>query len=135
MTLDELQVADREMLLPIWSEVVGGAPPAKLSLTFMRHIIAFEMQCTAQGGLTRETLSALERIRKGGKILRYMSEPKIGARLIREWGGVTHVVEAAADGFRYRGRAYRSLSEVARTITGARWSGPRFFGLNEPRRA
>ncbi|MEQ8504353.1 MAG: DUF2924 domain-containing protein [Rhodospirillales bacterium] len=52
-----------------------------------------------------------------------------GARLVREWQGQAHHVEVLSDGFAYEGETYGSLSEVARTITGARWSGPRFFGL------
>jgi hypothetical protein len=52
-----------------------------------------------------------------------------GTRLIREWHGQTHLVDVLEKGMLYQGRTYRSLSEVARVITGARWSGPRFFGL------
>ncbi len=52
-----------------------------------------------------------------------------GTRLIREWNGVTHVVDAVDDGFIWQGARYGSLSAVARAITGARWSGPRFFGV------
>lgn len=54
---------------------------------------------------------------------------RAGARLIREWNGHTHTVMVEEDGFSYAGQNYRSLSAVARDITGARWSGPRFFGL------
>ena len=54
---------------------------------------------------------------------------RAGARLIREWNGRTHTVMVEEDGFSYAGQNYRSLSAVARDITGARWSGPRFFGL------
>lgn len=52
-----------------------------------------------------------------------------GGRFIREWGGVSHVVDVTADGYLWQGRSYRSLSAIARAITGAHWSGPRFFGL------
>jgi hypothetical protein len=55
---------------------------------------------------------------------------KTGARLVREWNGVTHVIEVADTGFVWKGVRYRSLSAVARAITGARWSGPRFFGTS-----
>jgi hypothetical protein len=54
-----------------------------------------------------------------------------GGRLLREWNGVTHLVEVTADGYRWNGSTHRSLSAIARGITGARWSGPRFFGLKE----
>jgi hypothetical protein len=56
---------------------------------------------------------------------------KPGTRLVREWRGVTHTLLIHTDGIEWRGRRYRSLSVVARTITGARWSGPRFFGLRQ----
>lgn len=54
---------------------------------------------------------------------------RAGARLVREWGGETHEVMVMERGFAYRGRSYTNLSEIARNITGSRWSGPRFFGL------
>jgi hypothetical protein len=53
-----------------------------------------------------------------------------GARLIREWNGQTIAVEVRPDGFWWQEKAWRSLSEIAREVTGAHWSGPRFFGLN-----
>jgi len=55
---------------------------------------------------------------------------KPGARLIREWNGSSHIVEVVEDGFLWNGKRYRSLSAIARAITGTRWSGPRFFGLD-----
>ena len=55
--------------------------------------------------------------------------PACGGRLLREWNGVTHIVEVEEGGYRWNGETYRSLSAVARAITGTRWSGPRFFGL------
>ena len=55
---------------------------------------------------------------------------KPGGRLIREWNGVTHIVDVAEDGFVWNGQTWRSLSVIAREITGTHWSGPRFFGLN-----
>ncbi|NJN06321.1 MAG: DUF2924 domain-containing protein, partial [Rhodobacteraceae bacterium] len=54
---------------------------------------------------------------------------KPGGRLIREWNGVTHAVDVVEGGFLWKGQRYTSLSPIARAITGARWSGPRFFGL------
>lgn len=68
-----------------------------------------------------------------------MAAPKpsiaAGSRLAREWNGKTHVVDVTDDGFFYAGKTYRSLSAIARAITGARWSGPRFFGLDRNRGA
>ncbi|MFZ8977248.1 MAG: DUF2924 domain-containing protein [Pseudohongiellaceae bacterium] len=56
----------------------------------------------------------------------------VGTRLVREWHGKNHIVEVEIEGFRHQGRQYASLSEIAREITGTRWSGPRFFGLKSP---
>jgi hypothetical protein len=61
--------------------------------------------------------------------LRERQTVRAGARLIREWNGSNHVVDVVDDGFVYSGRRYRSLSKIAREITGTNWSGPRFFGL------
>jgi hypothetical protein len=60
---------------------------------------------------------------------------RAGARLLREWNGRTHIVTVEVHGFSYAGRSYQSLSAIARDITGARWSGPRFFGLISKRGA
>jgi Protein of unknown function (DUF2924) len=64
------------------------------------------------------------------------AEPRLkpGARLVREWRGRTHTVMALDDGFEFEGRLYRSLTQIAREITGAHWSGPRFFGLKDRKR-
>ena len=70
--------------------------------------------------------------RRGGLKVRYLEgAPKIrvGARLVREWNGRTHTLTVEEEGFTYAGRSYRSLTAIAREITGARWSGPRFFGI------
>ncbi|WP_425415747.1 DUF2924 domain-containing protein [Paracoccus chinensis] len=53
-----------------------------------------------------------------------------GGRLLRKWNGTTHVVEIRSEGYFWNGRFWRSLSAITREITGAQWSGPRFFGLN-----
>ena len=60
--------------------------------------------------------------------------PVVGTRLIREWQGVEHTVTVLDDGFEYQGRPYKSLSAIARAITGTRWNGYRFFGLRERKR-
>lgn len=88
------------------------------------------------GGLDGATERALAKIGEAlGRDGSY--QPKIrngfspGVVLSREWKGVLHRVTAAAEGFQYLGKSYRSLSDIARTITGTRWSGPRFFGLEQ----
>jgi len=130
--LDALMTADRATLLEAWQRLVGRAPPPHLSLPLMRRILGHEIQCRRQGGLSRRTRTALGRRGKG------TARPatpglKPGARLLRQWQGVTHVVDVTDQGFLWNGTTYRSLSAIARAITGARWSGPRFFGLTESR--
>ncbi|SLN69301.1 hypothetical protein RUM8411_03523 [Ruegeria meonggei] len=103
-----------------------------LSQPFLRRFIAFEMQSRRHGGLSRQVKATL------GKGSEKKSRPqcpalKPGGRLLREWYGVTHVVDVAGDGFTWNGRPYRSLSAIAREITGAHWSGPRFFGQDPPK--
>ena len=66
---------------------------------------------------------------KGKLPVRKGDRPIVGTRLIREWKGVEHAVTVLADGYEYQGRRYKSLSAIARAITGTRWNGPAFFGL------
>jgi DUF2924 family protein len=97
--------------------------------------IAYRMQELAYGGLSKATqrklIALTKELQTKGSIA---SDPnpqvRPGARLVREWRGRTHTVVVTEDGFKYAGQTYLSLSKIAQTITGAHWSGPRFFGLN-----
>ena len=96
--------------------------------------IAYRLQEKALGGLKPSTRRLLQRIATDAHERRATlstSAPRLkpGAVLLREWHGTTHQVSVLADGVRFRGKRYRSLSQVARVITGSRWSGPLFFGL------
>ena len=131
MTIDDLETMDRAALVAAWSDLVGTPVPKGLSQTLIRRILATEVQARQHGGLPARVKAALRR--GGGQ--RKSSRPrspgvKPGWRLLREWNGVTHVVEVGDDGYHWKGKRYRSLSAIAREITGAHWSGPRFFGLN-----
>ena len=105
-----------------------GAPPKLRSPDFLRRMLAWRIQVAAFGGLDAETR---RRLRREPAARPLAPAPRAGTRLAREWQGVTHEVEVVTDGFVYGGRQFASLSEVARTITGARWNGPRFFGLRK----
>ncbi|SLN76680.1 DUF2924 domain-containing protein [Ruegeria meonggei] len=123
-----LAAIGRSDLVTLWQQLFDQPAPAMLSQPFLRRFIAFEMQSRRHGGLSRQVKATL------GKGSEKKSRPqcpalKAGGRLLREWYGVTHVVDVARDGFTWNGRPYRSLSAIAREITGAHWSGPRFFGL------
>ena len=105
--------------------------------------LAYRIQELAYGGLAGEAKAELERIaeeddrqRRGGPVQRKKAAPllRTGTRLIREWDGQRHEVTAVEGGFEYKGRRYRSLSAIAKSITGAHWSGPHFFGLSKPKK-
>jgi hypothetical protein len=96
--------------------------------------IAYRLQEKVHGGLPSATRREIERLEKqyartGEIITEACATTKVGTRLVRQWGGRQHHVLILEDGYSYQERRYSSLSEIARDITGARWSGPRFFGL------
>ncbi len=126
----EIEAMDREALVAAWSDMFQGPAPKGLSQSFLRRFLAFEVQARQLGGLPKGFLADLDK-QIGGKSKTQCSGLKPGGRLLREWNGVTHCIEVTECGFRWNGQTHRSLSSVARAITGARWSGPRFFGLKE----
>ena len=126
-TVAEIEAMDRAALLAAWSDLVGSRVPKGLSQPFLRRFLAFEVQARRGGGLPKELVTALTK----KDLRRTTAKCAPGGRLLREWNGVTHVVEVTSEGYLWNGRSHRSLSAIARAITGARWSGPRFFGLRE----
>ncbi len=105
-----------------------GPPPALRSPELLAMMLAWRIQAAVAGGLGVETRRALRR----PPSKRTTSEPAAGpgTLLVRQWQGVRHEVTVeAGGGFLHRGQRHRSLSQVARAITGTRWNGPRFFGL------
>ena len=109
------------------------SPPKRLSRDILLRGVTYKLQENAFGGLPK---SILRKLHSSGPVetsLTTKRRPrpsfKPGTRLVREWHGVTHTVVILAEGVEWRGQRYRSLSVVAREITGAHWSGPRFFGL------
>jgi hypothetical protein len=126
-----------EALRALWVEQFGRAPSFRAQKDLLVRMLAYRLQEKAQGGLSptlRKRLRALAgRIDSGSaRASRPMRHLKVGTRLIREWKGQTHVVSVLEDGVEYRDKRYGSLSELARAITGTRWSGPAFFGLKSP---
>lgn len=106
----------------------------KLSRDLLVRAIGYRRQEIAHGGLGKATRRKLQTIAKAlrstGRVGPATSlSLKPGARLVREWHGRTHTVTVTDDGFEYAGASYSSLTKVAKKITGAHWSGPRFFGL------
>ena len=137
-SLAEHLVALSELTLPElrteWRRLYRSPPP-RLSRNLMVRAIAYRIQERACGGLTPAISRRLQEYgRKDAKMPDGLNTagalPKPGTRLVREWNGRTYTVAITEDGFVYNGMTYSSLTKVARIITGAHWSGPRFFGLN-----
>jgi hypothetical protein len=122
---------ERPRVLLEWEAVFGSPPPPYLSVPFMQKAIFYEQQCKALGGLPAATRRALRQISKGDDIAAAApTKLSAGAHLVREWNGRTYQVHVVDGGFELDGKYWSSLSAIAKHITGATWSGPRFFGLN-----
>ena len=119
-----------------WRRLYRTPPPMRLSRDLLTRGITYKLQERPLGGLSWGIIRKLDRLNIGSpenearKSVPPIS-PKAGTRLVREWRGVTHSVLVHADGFEWNGKRYRSLTIIAREITGAHWSGPRFFGLRK----
>jgi hypothetical protein len=111
-----------------WQRLTGRPIP-KVSPSLLRLALGYELQASALGGLSRSTQQKLTQL-AAAKTRTSGIQP--GMRLVREWNGTIHLVLIGEDGIiRWNDREWRSLSEVARAITGTRWSGPAFFGLKK----
>jgi hypothetical protein len=133
----QLQALQTQALRDLWGEAFGTPPPKRLSRDLLLRALAYHVQEQALGGLRPITRRRLARaVQDLGSERGPAAGPvaiKPGTRLLREWQGAMHEVMVLEKGVRYRGETWQSLSAVAREITGARWSGPRFFGLKERR--
>jgi hypothetical protein len=131
--VQELPNLDTSALRALWQNVFPTPPHPKLRRELMIPILAYRIQEQAYGGLGPEALSKLKRLAKdlerNRSTVAGVSRIKPGTRIIREWAGDTHEVTVVRNGYSYRGKQYKSLSAIARKITGTRWSGPVFFGL------
>ncbi len=119
-----------------WRRLHRMPPPMRLSRELLIRAITYKLQERALGGLSKSILRKLNSLNVGPAAgHRRKPKPPIslkpGTRLVREWRGVTHTVLIHVDGFEWNGQRYKSLTLIAREITGARWSGPRFFGLRK----
>ncbi|MFA7587989.1 MAG: DUF2924 domain-containing protein [Novosphingobium sp.] len=136
-----LKTASTPELKKQWRALFNTEPPA-FNRRFLETRLAYRIQELTYGGLKPDTVKRLEALGEqfdGGspmtRRIRTDLKPITGTRLIREWQGVEHVVTVTRDGYEWQGRPYKSLSSVARGITGTRWSGWVFFGLKNHRRA
>ena len=120
-----------------WKILYGKEPSGHFGRSFLTRAIAYRLQERAYGGLKPSTCRLLARVAQETATGSSPKKPQSrkaqsGTILIREWQGRAHRVTMLDDGVSFDGKRYRSLSEVAREITGSRWSGPRFFGLRSP---
>jgi len=133
--LANLPHIDRTLLKERWQELYGAPPPVSFSQRFLLRGIAYRLQEKTFGGLKLST----KKLFKKSEPERNVSVPAItvksGTKLLREWHGTIHEVIVQDAGVLFNGKSYRSLTEVAQLITGAHWSGPRFFGLKKARAA
>lgn len=115
-----------------WSSLTGRPVP-RVRTALLRLALAWELQAAVHGGLSRQVQQQL------GQLTACKTETRRhapGMRLMREWNGVLHVVTIGDDGaISWNDRTWKSLSSVARAITGTRWSGPAFFGLKQKKKA
>ncbi len=144
----------RSELADRWKAIYGVPPPKGARRVLLERAVAWHIQAQVFGGIKKEILRVLLKgstvharngpkrggladsdalvcidIRVPSKQRAIRPLPSSGARLARDWRGKTHVVDVTQDGYVWQGKSYSSLSVIAREITGARWSGPRFFGL------
>ncbi len=135
MTLDELRGR--------WRDLFGTEPPGYSKAHLVRRL-AYRLQELAHGGITDATRAALravaERDGQPGQGMRLTRRdandggPVAGTRFVREWHGQRHEVAVVEGGFEYQGKIFRSLSAIAKLITGAHWNGKLFFGLRSRRK-
>ena len=115
-----------------WREVMR-MPAPDIGPDLMRRAIAYRLQERQHSKLSRSTLKMIEKLgrqlERSGKSSTSARTLMAGTRLTRSWHGKMHQVLVCEEGFEFEGRHYKSLSQIAKAITGAHWSGPRFFGL------
>jgi hypothetical protein len=135
-----LPALSKAELLTKWRERLKQPPPSHLNKPILVPLLAYRLQEQVYGGLKpaykrrlRELAESFN-LNRAATAVSSSARIKPGTRLIRQWDGQTHHVTVAEEGFEYKGERYKSLSEIARLITGTRWSGPLFFGLKRSQR-
>ena len=131
--LDSLDTLDRQVLVVEWTRCYSRPPFRQMSRDLLVRSLAHRLQEQRWGGLKPTLARQLKQVVSGGKDARSITpaapRPKAGTRLIRQWHGTTHEVLVTDAGFEWKGQTWKSLSRIAREITGQKWSGPMFFGL------
>jgi hypothetical protein len=134
--LSSLPLLNKAALLRSWRELFRDDPPAGIRKELVLQLLAYRIQEQEFGALSDGSRLRLSEIVSATDARRSLSQRltiKPGTRLVREWKQQIHVVNVEEGHYEYKGTRYVSLSEIARLITGTRWSGPRFFGMkNKP---
>jgi hypothetical protein len=129
-SLNDMGIDD---LRAVWRDRFGDPPPVR-SGDLLRRALAERLQEEAFGPdleVARQLRKLSARVRPGSRPRLQTAVYQPGSLLVREWDGMRHEVRVEADGYRWRDTHFKSLSAIAREITGVRWNGPRFFGLRE----
>jgi hypothetical protein len=126
MQVSKNNIPSKNILLNQWQKTFGRPAPSGCHISFLDKAITWQQQAQKYGGLT-----AAERRQLMGETGSDKSSVNIGTHLIRVWQGETHQVTVLANGYQYKDHHWKSLSAIARAITGTPWSGPLFFGLKK----
>jgi hypothetical protein len=144
--IERLAALDPDALRIEWQRMTATPPPRRMQKPLLLRALAYRIQAEAFGGLSKADARALavafggaieHGAARNGKPIRAL-RLKPGTRLVREWHGRVHEVTVLEVGFAWNGGSHRSLSEIARAITGTRWNGLVFFGVKQrpgPKRA
>jgi Protein of unknown function (DUF2924) len=132
--LASLPHLSKPALCELWRQLFEREPPLGIRKDLILPIVAHRLQEQALGGLSEpgcRRLRQLARAFEADPNASFSTQPPVkpGTRLVRQWKEQVHVVEVETEGYAYKGTRYKNLSEIARLITGTRWSGPLFFGL------
>jgi len=129
IAVSDLKTVSRETLIELWQKTYHTDPPKGISRRMLEHAAAYYIQSINLGGLSQKIKLKLKRHSRSASIKLRTTDISNGTLFVRKWNGTVHHVEAIDGKFMWEEKLYGSLSEVARLITGTRWSGPRFFGL------
>jgi len=134
--LASLPTLDKKRLGQLWQQLFQTAPNPSLRKPLMVQFLAYRIQELALGGLAKRSQRRIQELASTlatNPKAELSPRPQIraGTRLVRQWRGQVHVVHVEDQAYEYAGTRYESLSEIARLITGTRWSGPLFFGLKQ----
>jgi hypothetical protein len=137
--LADLPTSSRLSLCELWKEHLKSGPPLHLRRHLMIQVLAYRLQEQAFGSVSEASLLRLRQLARVFETNSRSAVPvspslKPGTRLVRQWRDQVHLVNVEASGYEYQGVRYMSLSEIARLITGTRWSGPLFFGVKSEQR-